>query len=786
MVFAKVFEKAKKRKVSSASETSSLPGGAAEVKDGGEKKSSKKKRPPKKKRKREQQTNNGCLTIDDNSNNSHDERQPSSIKKQKKRPPKKKLSQQALDLSSELQECSRKKDLSQALEHYWNCEASIRDGFHACIVIDCCARCGAMDQAEQIVTSLKSNGRKITVETQTALIKGYSHAGNIAAAVTVFESMCHSKNPADRPNVRTLNTLLRGCLWTAAQTNPNNQIYGGVVSSEAAWKFMSEKCSTSVSFSTPFDISSYEYSISLLCQALRISEAETRIQELQSVYGITVQKNQLKGGTRSVLETLAVSYVGLTRAHALLGDQTSALAAGQLAQSAIQAAKETAPASEDNQTATEKRGWKSSENDARRNLSNAMFRDHRLSELELSLQSIRETCQAKHFPPSNDVLARRLVHGLYYFSGGGTTKPASQQTNPTEPTSTKKKEKETTNSSSSSSAARTLRRSLLNASWQSFGLAAALNKCCEDLTLPPPHDFLRVKDCERIVRRLSSNNSSSSDKAIHDNGTIDFFPGQQCEKPLDIELGSGFGDWIVDLAAKNKDTRNYIAVELRADRVASIFAKAMLSSHGGPLENLVVVGGDGTTFLSDRIIPESVSTIFVNHPEPPTQDYGRNVSELQGIMDGSLPEPAHMLSSATLMAAAQCLMMATSRDEQHPQGQIVIVTDNKCYARLICATVIKVNKEQPTILLRSLQKLADNSSSRCLEVEETFHDDNNETTGSNHHRNNSNNSVFILRHVVSSNKNKGTSYFDRLWRTGASSHASQRERYVIVLAREKS
>jgi len=58
---------------------------------------------------------------------------------------KKKLSQEALDLSSKLKEFSQRKQLNQALGLYWDkANDGIRDGFHACIAIDCCARCGAM------------------------------------------------------------------------------------------------------------------------------------------------------------------------------------------------------------------------------------------------------------------------------------------------------------------------------------------------------------------------------------------------------------------------------------------------------------------------------------------------------------------------------------------------------------------------------------------------------------------------------------------------------------------
>jgi hypothetical protein len=51
----------------------------------------------------------------------------------------------ALRLSEELRTLSRNKDLKGALELYRDqSKDSIRDGHHACIVVDCCSRCGSI------------------------------------------------------------------------------------------------------------------------------------------------------------------------------------------------------------------------------------------------------------------------------------------------------------------------------------------------------------------------------------------------------------------------------------------------------------------------------------------------------------------------------------------------------------------------------------------------------------------------------------------------------------------
>ncbi len=52
-------------------------------------------------------------------------------------------SEEALALSARLKEYSSQKRLKEALELYWSeSNDQIRDGHHACIVVDCCGRCG--------------------------------------------------------------------------------------------------------------------------------------------------------------------------------------------------------------------------------------------------------------------------------------------------------------------------------------------------------------------------------------------------------------------------------------------------------------------------------------------------------------------------------------------------------------------------------------------------------------------------------------------------------------------
>jgi tRNA G46 methylase TrmB len=239
------------------------------------------------------------------------------------------------------------------------------------------------------------------------------------------------------------------------------------------------------------------------------------------------------------------------------------------------------------------------------------------------------------------------------------------------------------------------------------------------------------------------------------------------DRPLNIELGAGSGDWIVSQAQHNK-LEDYVSVELRADRVAQTFAKCMMNMSKDemikPLENVCCVGAECGSFLRDRTIDGSVSSIYVNHPEPPTQTYGSDDKDLEVILESD-GEPAHMLNSTTILAAAKCL-------KQDGKGKLIVVTDNRWYATLICVTLQKAMNEHTNILqqlplercngMYQVQSFDTNNSGRLILYEGQPCSD--------------------IGHCVPTSLNdSGTSYFDRLWRTGAGRHAEMKKRFIIAV-----
>ncbi len=115
--------------------------------------------------------------------------------------------------------------------------------------------------------------------------------------------------------MRTFNTLLRGCLWTAATENEEGVVAGGVVSSEAAWALFQRTCRQRLQDECKVDLSSYEYSVTLLCQALRAKEAEDRVEDFKRTFRVS---ETVESGA---MESLAVCYQSLARMYVLLQDK---------------------------------------------------------------------------------------------------------------------------------------------------------------------------------------------------------------------------------------------------------------------------------------------------------------------------------------------------------------------------------------------------------------------------------------------------------------------------------
>jgi len=156
-----------------------------------------------------------------------------------------------------------------------------------------------------------------------------------------------------------------------------------------------------------------------------------------------------------------------------------------------------------------------------------------------------------------------------------------------------------------------------------------------------------------------------------------------------------------------------------------------------------------------------------------SQTFGANNAILKAIAEGA-EEPAHMLNSETLLSAARCLDKST--------GQLIIVTDNRWYANLICATFLKLLKNNEGMFFSA--NLQGKSGMHQLEVFQGGH-----ASASASSRNGDvilyegqpNESIGHSTHSLS----QGSTYFDRLWRKGAGTHADAKKRFIICMCRSR-
>lgn len=129
-----------------------------------------------------------------------------------------------------------------------------------------------------------------------------------------------------------MNTLLRGCLWTAATDNGSRKLAGGLVTSEASWNLYKNHVTTE-----DVDCSSYECFIAQLCCALRVKEAKGVIDEMKLKY--KEKTDALDDTDPSVVESLSVSLLALARALTLLNCYDEATVVAQNALNTAERAK---------------------------------------------------------------------------------------------------------------------------------------------------------------------------------------------------------------------------------------------------------------------------------------------------------------------------------------------------------------------------------------------------------------------------------------------------------------
>lgn len=196
----------------------------------------------------------------------------------------------AVSLNKEIAKFARQKDLASAKESFQTALANGGTNSHTfSAIINAHVRCGDIVGAKAMYALLKKTKNvRIDVVSCTTLMKGFGSVGDLDSCDDIMRDMLKA-NPPIAPNIRTINTYLRGCLWC-----------GGIQSGERMFARMQSE------FHITPDISSWEYIVAMMCQALLLDKALPMIGRLK--------------GDPSVSGGVGAMCINLARAAALLGE----------------------------------------------------------------------------------------------------------------------------------------------------------------------------------------------------------------------------------------------------------------------------------------------------------------------------------------------------------------------------------------------------------------------------------------------------------------------------------
>jgi pentatricopeptide repeat protein len=600
---------------------------------------------------------------------------------------------------------AKRKELDEAMALFKQAvEAKAENSHTYSNALNANIRCGNLRGAEEVLETMKKRGRKRDVIICTTMIKGYCSAGRVNKALALFNDMVE-RTPIVTPNLRTINTLLRGCVQT------------GEVATAEALVARAQK-----DLKIQLDVSSWEYLVALLCQSLKLDKVLPIVGRIKD--------------DASCASGMAGMYVNSARAAAVLGDWkscrkaiTGALASlDKVADSATGAERDndeedvalSAAAAKSDKNTGGKRAWNSEEVDARRVESLEVYREHIKAELSAEVRTIEAFMNARKdskvtpfeymfpfflriFPlapvsiitegaaatteaaPTNtkggkrdgsslkkevvkpimraveenfglDVFARRLTGKSCDDLNGYSLDPAKA---PEVLAAAAAKAAEAKAATKAKKLKKDKKRGKVTSSTADAGATAAAVKAevaekekeKEKPVLTPLEAQIasfraqlpRVFDssCKFVFKSVFSGPSSSN----NNNSAAATASG---ERELKVEVCSGAGEWVV-AQAKHDPAADWAALELRHDRAHQTLTKAVFAEA----RNLAVLCGDAMHILPTHFPADSVSRLFVNHPEPPQQTGGRGDSQGRHLLEQVL--------SHGLLALAECIFLTTVR-----------------------------------------------------------------------------------------------------------------------------
>ncbi|KAJ1639972.1 hypothetical protein T492DRAFT_1139101 [Pavlovales sp. CCMP2436] len=158
--------------------------------------------------------------------------------------------------------------------------------------------------------------------------------------------------------------------------------------------------------------------------------------------------------------------------------------------------------------------------------------------------------------------------------------------------------------------------------------------------------------------------------------------------PLCVEVCSGNGDWAVAQAAATLGSFNWLAAELRYDRVWQILSRVLT----GKVANLALVGGNAHALLGRHLRPGSVSHVFVNFPEPPHHSGDANAESAVELLSPAFFKSAHAALAPILKGG-------------EGGGRLTILSDSRTYSLTLARLLGALHGEAGAPLFASTHTL---------------------------------------------------------------------------------
>lgn len=644
-----------------------------------------------------------------------------------------------VELNKEIAKCADRKDLTNALQLY---ESATDKNVHThAAVLNACVRCGEMKQAVEIFNKMKLEPKfKLDIVCCTTLMKGYCAEGDLPNSLALLKDMVEQRPHPVYPNIRTINTYLRGCV---------------LIGDCASAMDMYQSLQSVYKVQTPPDASTWEYIITLLTQSLDLDRCLPIIGRLisRNTEGISYAAFYLAVARASaILHQFKAcnKYINLTRV-ALEDEDNKHISVDSMVE-ALE--PESAIASGSKQKVVGgKRAWKtmSGNDDSATGMSESrtksleVYVQHRRSEMMQELAVIEQYCKKQL-----DIQSRTkknptaALYKLVNYYKKMILFP--HNTMPMVGSSTE------TDAETATPENKLIPASLYDRLGMKI-VAKQLNAIpTSDSDAYPLARYTKKEDGTEESNKVDviADFDAYLDSAVNnEQKKVDFsHVFDSCEddssdpkgKPLKLEICSGAGEWAV-AQAKNDPNANWVALELRFDRAYQTFARAYFEG----VNNLSIMRGDANMVVRKHVKPKSISHIFINHPEPPQQRGGMNY-ESTG---------KHLLTRRFFVDMQKLLVEQS--DEYSNGGLITIVTDNVWYGKFLIKLLSTHSHDIPLV-----SRQEDESFSVCERIDD-----------------------FVLYsgkpgasggHVVDA-----SSYFDRLW-----NREKIVERYFIILQTGRS